>query len=375
MIDPTINDYSKGKIYMLTSEQTDDIYIGSTKHTLPYRLSAHLTWYNNDYSYMTAFEILQHDDVKIEWLEDWPSTDRCMLEEREGWWIENYDCINRVVPGRNPNPDKYQRGKIYKLESDQTDKIYVGSTTRPLPVRISSHKSDYKRNGPYLTAFEILKYNDVRIVLLQEFPTTSEYFLLAQERKWIETTNCVNKIIPTRTKKEYNLDKKEKLIQQRKIYYKNNIEYYTEKSHEYYENHKEEKAVSNKIHHKKNKDKHNKRHEQYNRDNRETIKQQRKTHALINKETMTAKRNMKVKCDECGAEMNKSSLPHHKKRHQSSSPNIEEKLRQKRAEYIKKNTKLIAAKRNAKVTCGQCGMEMNKSSLPNHTKRHAKITN
>ncbi len=30
MIDPTINDYLNGKIYKLVSNQTNDIYIGST---------------------------------------------------------------------------------------------------------------------------------------------------------------------------------------------------------------------------------------------------------------------------------------------------------------------------------------------------------
>ena len=36
-----MSDYSQGKIYMLTSEQTPEIYIGSTKETLEERLKGH----------------------------------------------------------------------------------------------------------------------------------------------------------------------------------------------------------------------------------------------------------------------------------------------------------------------------------------------
>ena len=38
--------------------------------------------------------------------------------------------------------NKYQDGKIYKLTSKQTDKIYVGSTTTP--CRITRHISHKK---------------------------------------------------------------------------------------------------------------------------------------------------------------------------------------------------------------------------------------
>lgn len=34
-------------------------------------------------------------------------------------------------------------GKIYKLVSTETDKVYVGSTIRRLQMRMSSHKNDY----------------------------------------------------------------------------------------------------------------------------------------------------------------------------------------------------------------------------------------
>lgn len=54
----------------------------------------------------------------------------------------------------------YQKSKIYKITSSQTDKIYIGSTIKTLSVRFAKHKTDYNRfiNGKqnYVTSFEIL---------------------------------------------------------------------------------------------------------------------------------------------------------------------------------------------------------------------------
>ena len=55
----------------------------------------------------------------------------------------------------------YQNGKIYKIVSNQTDKIYIGSTACPrLCTRLAQHKSNYNqwKRGKYckMTSFEII---------------------------------------------------------------------------------------------------------------------------------------------------------------------------------------------------------------------------
>ena len=114
----------------------------------------------------------------------------------------------------------YQNGKIYKLVSFQTDKIYIGSTCEKLTVRKAKHKSDYKRflDGKRcsITSFEILKYDDVDIILLEKCPCENKEELHRKERFYIENTNnCVNKYIPTRTDKEYYEDNREKIKEYR----------------------------------------------------------------------------------------------------------------------------------------------------------------
>ncbi len=116
-------------------------------------------------------------------------------------------------------PD-FNNSKIYKIVSHQTDKIYIGSTTSRLSKRLTEHKSDYKRylNGKhhYVTSYEVVKYDDCDIILLESVECNSKDELRARERYWIECSDCVNKCIPNRTDLEYRKDNKNKISEQHK---------------------------------------------------------------------------------------------------------------------------------------------------------------
>jgi len=98
-----------GKIYKITSGNTDKIYIGSTIKSLEERLDRHEenyeNWFNTDFetSYCSSFEILKYGDYKIDLLEDYPCLNRAELLEREGFYqIINYSiCVNILIAGKN----------------------------------------------------------------------------------------------------------------------------------------------------------------------------------------------------------------------------------------------------------------------------------
>jgi hypothetical protein len=91
-------------------------------------------------------------------------------------------------------------GRIYKIISDSTDKIYIGSTKKTLEERLYSHEecyqtwfnSDFKSH--YCSSFEILKYGDYQIILLEEINCTGYQELLKLEGLYqINNYNsCVN---------------------------------------------------------------------------------------------------------------------------------------------------------------------------------------
>ena len=142
----------------------------------------------------------------------------------------------------------YNNGKIYTIRSYQTDDIYIGSTTQTLTKRLSKHKGDFKRwkkgTYHYVTSYELIKYNDVYIELLELCPCDTKMELCRREGELIRSMDCVNRCVAGRTRKEYLDDNKEKI--------KEYVEANKEKINEY---HKE----YDKIYRHKNKEKNKER--------------------------------------------------------------------------------------------------------------------
>ena len=112
----------------------------------------------------------------------------------------------------------YQNGKIYKLKCHTTNQIYIGSTTeRLLCQRLRYHVKDYNRyklkmkTSHYYSSYEILKNKNYTITLLEKCPCDSKDELYARERYHIEKNECVNLMIPLRTKHEWKRDKCEEV--------------------------------------------------------------------------------------------------------------------------------------------------------------------
>jgi hypothetical protein len=153
----------------------------------------------------------------------------------------------------------YDKGLIYTIRSHQTEDIYIGSTTQPLYKRIHQHKKNFKKwkNGKYgyTTSFELLKYDDVYIELLELFPCENKMELHKREGELQREMDCINKIVAGRTRKEWNHDNKDKINEQNKEWRQNNKEIINEYSKEYRQNNKHKKKEYNEEYYNLNKDK------------------------------------------------------------------------------------------------------------------------
>ena len=123
--------------------------------------------------------------------------------------------------------DRYQNGKIYKIIDNTNGNIYIGSTCVPtLALRLAKHRTHYKQylngNSVFYTSFKILENGDYSIVLLEQCPCNTKDQLLARERYYIESNECVNKKIPTRTHKEWVEKNREHYLKQMKKYKEQN---------------------------------------------------------------------------------------------------------------------------------------------------------
>ena len=115
-----------GKIYKITDNSNDNVYIGSTCKTLNERLLQHKYDYKRFlkglFPSVKSFDIIKNDDYNIELLENCDIKTKQELIARERFFIENNDSLNKYIPGRshkeyyNENKDELTIKKKEKLD-------------------------------------------------------------------------------------------------------------------------------------------------------------------------------------------------------------------------------------------------------------------
>ena len=133
---------------------------------------------------------------------------------------------------------KYQEGKIYKIISPSCDSVYIGSTTSPLIKRLWEHRGDLnaflKGKKNYRTSFEIIKYEDAKIELIEVYPCNSRKELDSREGFFIKNTKCINSSIAGRNKAEYYQDNKLRICEKKRDYHNKNKERINNRRRELY---------------------------------------------------------------------------------------------------------------------------------------------
>ena len=109
--------------------------------------------------------------------------------------------------------EKRQTGYIYSIRSYQTELIYIGSTFGTLRQRLYKHKFNFKQFNlqkyHYTSSYEIVKYDDAFIELVETYENVNKMELHRFEGQHIRKNKCCNKVIAGQTQKEYRDDNKE----------------------------------------------------------------------------------------------------------------------------------------------------------------------
>ena len=121
-------DYSLGKIYMIYPKVEDpdegDVYYGSTTVTLSRRMTIHRCQ-----SYCKIlFDKYGVEKCFIELVEEYPCETKEQLNRKEGEYIRNHKCINKVIAGRTHKEweyDNVDKLKEYRKQYniDNRDKL------------------------------------------------------------------------------------------------------------------------------------------------------------------------------------------------------------------------------------------------------------
>jgi hypothetical protein len=168
---------------------------------------------------------------------------------------------------------RYQTGKIYKIVSQNTDKIYIGSTIQNLEDRLKQHylavKTHENGNARKSTSYKVLDSSS-SIILIENFSCNSKLELESRERYWIEQNLdfCVNEKVPTRTKKENpnyrekleqsyqrKKEKRDKILPVERAYRESHPDKVKQWKKNYSEKHKEEIKEQQRKYREKNKEK------------------------------------------------------------------------------------------------------------------------
>ena len=101
-----MTDYKNGKIYAIKSNETDEVYIGSTCDILKGRFCSHKADFKRKlrgekFRYSTSDKLLKYSDAYIELIEEYPCETKRELLDREGYFIKNTpNCVNTQIQGR-----------------------------------------------------------------------------------------------------------------------------------------------------------------------------------------------------------------------------------------------------------------------------------
>jgi hypothetical protein len=132
-------DYQLGKIYKIVCNVTGKVYYGSTcEPTLARRLAKHVGEYccykKGSKHYITSFSILENGNYNIVLVEKCPCNDKMELQQRERFYIENNECVNKYIPNRTT--------KEYYEDNKDIVKLYNKQYQQDNKEKIAKHKSE-----------------------------------------------------------------------------------------------------------------------------------------------------------------------------------------------------------------------------------------
>ena len=170
----------------------------------------------------------------------------------------------------------YLKTTIYKIVCNDVNvkELYVGSTN--FIQWKSHHKSDCNNiNSKHYNVFvyKFIRNNggwdNFSIIEIEKYPCNDRLEAKKRERYWIETLNAnLNKVLPSRTFKEYLKDNKSKILEQKQNYYE---------------------------------------------DNKSKILEQRKIYRENNRTNISEKGKIKTNCDVCNCKIRKDCIRNHNK--------------------------------------------------------------
>ena len=257
----------------------------------------------------------------------------------------------------------YSNSCVYKIscKDENIKEVYIGSTTN-LNMRKLQHK--YRCNNEKDKKYNYNVYNFIRsnggydnwqFDVLEQLNCNNKTELHTRERYHIELhDNILNRVIPTRSSKEYYQDNKDILFKKQKAYNEKNKEEINKQRKNFYNNNKDILLKKSKIYREENKEKIKERKKKIYQNNKEIILEKCKIYRENNKEKKSI-------TNKAYREKNKEKIRETKKKYYENNKEI---ISKKQSEYSKQLKH-----------CDVCNCDVGKLRFLRHTRSKKHIKN
>jgi len=134
-------DYSLAKIYQIICNTTGKRYIGATvQKKLCTRLAQHVSKRND----CSSKEIIDNGNYEMVLIEDYPCTSKDQLHQRERFYIESMECVNKQIPCRTETENKEYQKEWYAHNKEQIQK-YKKEWYADNKEQIQKYKKEYDK--------------------------------------------------------------------------------------------------------------------------------------------------------------------------------------------------------------------------------------
>lgn len=207
-------DFSKGKIYKITNDFNDDVYIGSTCDTLVKRYSLHKASKNVENKMKRPlYDLMREigtDRFRIELIEDCPCEDKYQLRQREGYWIRQMGTLNQLIAGRT--------NKEYNDEHKEYRKNYYEENKEEIIKKMKEYQEKHKELYQEIKKKSAEKHKEENIIRKKEWYENNKE-RISQNSKEIVKCECGYQIVKgalrihLKTKKHINLLQQQLTVQ------------------------------------------------------------------------------------------------------------------------------------------------------------------
>ena len=160
-------DFSKAKIYKITNDYNNDIYIGSTCDTIVRRFSCHKCdarreKYKNRPLYKLMNE-LGSDRFRIQLICDYPCEDKYQLRQKEGEYIRQIGTLNKNIAGRTDeqyDQETKDKKREYKREYIKRNKEKISKYNEDNKEHIQEYMKQYREKNQETLKAKKQEYRD-----------------------------------------------------------------------------------------------------------------------------------------------------------------------------------------------------------------------